>query len=212
MRTIFISASCLMLAVMITSCSNAKKIDYSKATIIQTSEAGDKLAVKDTLTLSNENTSGVVIKIKPDSILQEIVGFGGSFTGSSAYVLSQLSKEKRDEVIKAYFSPEGANYSLMRTQIGGSDFSVSSYAFDDTPGDKDLKYFSIKEDMNYLIPLIKDAQKVSKDSFKILGSPWTAPKWMKDNNAWYGGSLKPEYYQTWALYLSKYISAYERVQ
>jgi len=31
---------------------------------------------------------------------------------------------------------------------------------------------------------------------------------MKDNDAWNGGSLKPEYHATWALYFSKYIQAY----
>jgi glucosylceramidase len=32
---------------------------------------------------------------------------------------------------------------------------------------------------------------------------------MKDNNKWVGGKLLPEYYDTWALYFSKYIDAYK---
>ena len=32
---------------------------------------------------------------------------------------------------------------------------------------------------------------------------------MKDNNSWVGGKLKPEYYQTWALFFSKYADAYK---
>jgi glucosylceramidase len=50
--------------------------------------------------------------------------------------------------------------------------------------------------------------KVSKDGFKILASPWTASPWMKDNKSWLGGKLLPEYYDTWALFFSKYVSAY----
>lgn len=211
MKNLFLLGGALILMIILTGCNNTESINYSKASVVQTSEAGDKLAEKDNLVLSNEINSGNdVIQIFPGQKYQEIEGFGGSFTGSSAYVLSRLSKEKRNEVIRAYFSKKGADYSLMRSQIGGSDFSVNSYAYDNTTDDKNLNDFSIKEDLNYLIPLIKDAQKVSKDGFKILASPWTAPKWMKDNNAWYGGSLKPEYYQTWALYISKYIKAYQK--
>ena len=32
---------------------------------------------------------------------------------------------------------------------------------------------------------------------------------MKDNNNWVGGKLLPEYYDTWALFFSKYIDAYK---
>lgn len=206
----FLHSSILILGVITMCCSNSQ-INYSKATIVQTSEAGDKLADIGTVDLSDEIVEDIpVIKLLPELKFQEIAGFGGSFTGSSAYVLNQLSKEKRDEVIHAYFSSEGAAYSLMRSQIGGSDFSVRSYSYAETPGDKDLNDFTIEEDMNDLIPLIKDAQQASKDGFKIIASPWTAPRWMKDNNHWYGGSLKPEYYPTWALYISKYIQAYEK--
>ncbi|MCK7556613.1 hypothetical protein MKQ70_16940 [Chitinophaga sedimenti] len=42
---------------------------------------------------------------------------------------------------------------------------------------------------------------------KILGSPWSAPTWMKTNNAFKGGSLKPEYYSVYAQYFVKYIQA-----
>jgi glucosylceramidase len=57
--------------------------------------------------------------------------------------------------------------------------------------------------------MIKDAMKASKDGFKIFASPWTAAPWMKDNNAWVGGKLLPKYYDTWALFFSKYIEAYK---
>ena len=63
--------------------------------------------------------------------------------------------------------------------------------------------------MDDLIPMIKDAMNASKDGFKIFASPWTAAPWMKDNNEWVGGKLLPKYYDTWALFFSKYIDAYE---
>ena len=72
-----------------------------------------------------------------------------------------------------------------------------------------IKNFSIEEDKDDLIPMIKDAMAISKDGFKIISSPWTAPPWMKDNKDWVGGKLLPKYYDTWALFFSKYIDAYK---
>ena len=42
-----------------------------------------------------------------------------------------------------------------------------------------------------------------------MSSPWTASPWMKDNKDWRGGKLLPEYYDTWALFFSKYRTAYK---
>ncbi|MEL7122809.1 MAG: glycoside hydrolase family 30 protein, partial [Bacteroidota bacterium] len=69
--------------------------------------------------------------------------------------------------------------------------------------------FSIEEDRDDIIQMIKEAMAVSNDGFKIISSPWTAPPWMKDNNNYVGGKLLPEYYDTWALFFSKYINAYK---
>jgi glucosylceramidase len=58
--------------------------------------------------------------------------------------------------------------------------------------------------------MILEAKFISKNGFKIIASPWTAPPWMKDNKKWIGGKLLPEYNHTWALYFSKYIDAYKK--
>ena len=86
---------------------------------------------------------------------------------------------------------------------------MSQYSYSPVEDDVNLKYFTIKEDKQDLIPMIKDAMNASKDGFKILASPWTAAPWMKDNNSWLGGKLLPKYYDTWALFFSKYIDAYK---
>ena len=124
-------------------------------------------------------------------------------------MLNKLSKENRKKIIDAYFAKEGANYSLTRTHMNSCDFSVSNYSYSPVEGDKELEHFSIKEDKDDLIPFIKDAMAASEDGFKIFGSPWTAAPWMKDNNKWVGGKLLPEYYDTWALFFSKYVDAYK---
>ena len=40
---------------------------------------------------------------------------------------------------------------------------------------------------------------------EILGSPWSAPAWMKTNGDAKGGKLKTEYYESYARYFVKYI-------
>ena len=92
--------------------------------------------------------------------------------------------------------------------MNSCDFSLSNYSYTPVEGDKELKHFTIKEDIEDLIPMIKDAMKTSEDGFKIFASPWTAAPWMKDNNDWVGGKPLPEYYDTWALFFSKYLDAY----
>lgn len=184
--------------------------DTLQVRVVESSRGGARLTERQPATARSTNTSRMArIRIQPDQRFQEIVGFGGSFTESSAHVLSQLDDGTRDEVLKAYFSPAGAHYSLTRTHINSCDFSLTNYAYANTPGDSDLDDFSIQEDLDDLVPLIRDATAVPGASFKIIASPWTAPPWMKDNEAWNGGSLKSEYYPTWALFFSKYIGAYE---
>jgi glucosylceramidase len=151
----------------------------------------------------------ISVKILPEKKFQTITGFGGSFTESSAYLLNQLSKENRDLILDAYFGSEGARYSLTRTHINSCDFSLSNYSYAPLEGDKELKSFSIDEDRDDIIPIIKEAMAISEKGFKIIASPWTAPPWMKDNNNWVGGKLLPEYYDTWALFFSKYLTAYK---
>ena len=182
---------------------------YKTLAVLQTSRAGDKLADKGVIELGEPGLADEpAIILDPALEHQTILGFGGSFTESTAYVLAQLSEEKRNEIIEAYFGRDGAAYTLTRTHINSSDFSLGNYAYATVPGDTMLEHFSIDEDRDDIIPLIKDAMTVSESGFRIIASPWTAPPWMKDNNAWNDGALKPEYYPTWALYFSRYIEAY----
>ena len=176
------------------------------ADVYETSAGGNKLTKVSGFTLEKNSS---IINLDPQQKLQTITGFGGSFTEASAYLLNRLSKDRRDTIIQAYFSEEGANYSLTRTHMNSCDFSLSQYSYSPVEDDVNLKYFTIKEDKQDLIPMIKDAMNASKDGFKILASPWTAAPWMKDNNSWLGGKLLPKYYDTWALFFSKYIDAYK---
>ena len=189
------------------SCTSEKKESKSlNVEVYETSESGNKLT---RITAFSKVDSSAVIKLLPEQKFQTITGFGGSFTESSAYLLNKLSKKNRDTILQAYFGEDGARYSLTRTHIASCDFSLSNYTYAPVADDVELESFNIEEDRDDLIPMIKDAQVISKDGFHIIASPWTSPPWMKDNNAYVGGKLLPKYYDAFALYFSKYVDAYK---
>jgi glucosylceramidase len=198
----------LVLAIFLTSIIMSCNQDTNNLVmdVYETSAAGNKMS-KVTESIKVEKT--VKISLDTTKTYQTITGIGGSFTESSAYLLNKLGDENRKKILQAYFGDDGARYSLTRTHMNSCDFSLSNYSY--TPNeDKDLKDFSIAEDMDDLIPMIKDAMAISTDGFKIISSPWTAPPWMKDNNAYVGGKLLPKYYDSWALFFSKYLDAYKK--
>jgi glucosylceramidase len=185
------------------------------ADIIQTSFEGftngtEKCSLIGQIEFTTEDNSTLpTITIDTNSHYQTIIGFGGSFTESAAYVLAQLPSDKRLEIISNYFSTNGSGYTLTRTHINSCDFSLGSYSYDDISNDINLSNFDISPDTNDLIPFIKDAISFSEDGFKIIASPWSPPAWMKDNNSMTGGGkLLPQYYDVWAKYIVKYIQAY----
>ncbi len=180
--------------------------DQLPVKVYETSLAGNQLQLLEDF---SEEGTALSIKLHPEKKFQTITGFGGSFTEASAYLLNQLSKGNRTKILEAYFGENGARYSLTRTHMNSCDFSLSNYSYAPIADDKELKHFSIQEDQADLIPMIKEAMAISKEGFKILASPWTAPPWMKDNKDWRGGKLLPEYADTWALFFSKYIDAYK---
>jgi len=178
---------------------------YSTYEILETSEAGSKLAKQKNVKFTKGIAKGIVIEVFPDKKKQKIEGIGTSFTESSAFVLAHLDKNKRSEVMNNIYSEKGADFTLTRTHIGSCDFTVKGkYSYADQKDDKELKSFSIQEDLNGfdkkefpnikdesydLLPMIKEAQKIKsnqKDSIlKIVASAWTAPSWMKDIEKWY---------------------------
>lgn len=188
---------------MSVACSTKKPLPLE---VYETAANGNKLTIRSEF---KQSVNPVTIRVNPGQTYQEITGFGGSFTESTAYLLNQLSPENRQKIIEAYFGDSGARYSLTRTHINSCDFSLDQYSYAPVAGDMELENFSIEEDRDDIIPMIKDAMKVSQDGFRIISSPWTAPPWMKDNNDWVGGKLLPEYYDTWALFFSKYLDAYK---
>jgi glucosylceramidase len=150
------------------------------------------------------------IRIEPQQRAQQIIGFGGALTESSAYVLQQLSRSRRTQVLKSYFDPrDGIGYTLARTHIGSCDFSRSSWSLDDSAGDLQLKHFSLAPMRDRQLPLIRDVQKiVGPNHFKLIAAPWSPPAWMKTNGQMIGGGrLRQECHDAFAGYLVRFAKA-----
>ena len=193
----------LIISFFLQNYSDTKELEIE---VYETSEAGNLLTK---ITEFSENENPIVVTINPEEKFQTITGFGGSFTEASASLLNQLSKEIRKKILDAYFNENGANYSLTRTHIASCDFSLSNYTYAKVENDLTLENFTIEDDKDDLIPMILEAKAISKEGFNIIASPWTAPPWMKDNKAYVGGKLLPEFNDSFALYFSKYLEAYK---
>lgn len=147
-----------------------------------------------------------IINIYQNIKYQTILGFGGAFTDATGYALSLLSEEKRKAAISDYFSSNGLNYNFCRLPIGSTDFSVDSYSYSKK---SDLSDFSIERDEKYIIPTIKEALQLNPN-IKFLASPWSPPKFMKNNKMLIlGGKLLDKYKSTYADYFVKYLSSYK---
>jgi glucosylceramidase len=152
----------------------------------------------------------ICVFVDPTKRAQSIVGIGGALTDASAETFAKIPAAKQREVLDAYFDPnKGIGYTLGRTHIHSCDFSSASYTYV-TEGDKDLKSFSIDHDRRFRIPFTRQALATAGGKLTLFASPWSPPAFMKTNNDMlHGGKLKPEFYQSWANYYTKFIKAYE---
>ncbi|MGN6296379.1 MAG: glycoside hydrolase family 30 protein [Ginsengibacter sp.] len=151
------------------------------------------------------------IKVDSTQKFQSIDGFGFCLTDGSAYLINSMSAEEKNNLLDELFSTDSNSIgiSYLRVSIGASDLSSHVYSYDDLPAgetDINLSKFSIDENKKDLIPVLKMILKINPE-IKILGSPWSAPVWMKDNDSSVGGSLQKKYYDVYANYFVKYIKA-----
>jgi glucosylceramidase len=187
---------------------NCKGVNNAFEVTVYETSANKNALTKVNQFSTSENKAKITINTAQK--FQTITGFGGSFTEASAYLLNKLSKENRKKVLEAYFSENGANYTLTRTTIASCDFSLKNYTYAKVENDVALEHFTIEDDKADIIPMILEAKAISKEGFNIIASPWSCPPWMKDNKSYVGGKLLPEYNDTFALYFSKYLQAYQK--
>lgn len=215
--------STIALFLLMISCSSTNELQNSSiqfsstsktVTVYTTADSTDlRLTLTDNLTFTQTRQpleTEVCVFVNPAKQFQTFIGIGGAITDASAEVFTKLPKEKQQEFLDAYYNKDkGIGYTLARTNIHSCDFSSGSYTYV-SDEDKNLKTFSVQHDEQFRIPLIKKVIESAGGSLLLFASPWSPPAFMKDNNNMlHGGKLLPEYDESWSLYFTKFIKAYE---
>lgn len=214
-----------MIAVSVYSCTSTQEktpvaetkanTELKQVVVITTADSSDlRLTPTDTLGFTQMGQpveTQICVFVDPSKKYQEFFGIGAALTDASAETFYKLPKDKQQEVLTAFFDKEkGIGYTVGRTNINSCDFSSGSYTYVDS-NDKELKSFNIQPDRKYKIPFIKESIKAAGGSLTMFASPWSPPGWMKTNNEMlHGGKLKPEFYDSWAMYYTKFIKEYEK--
>lgn len=165
---------------------------------------------------STTPTTDTVVAVDSERRYQTMVGFGASFTDSSAWLVGkQLDATQRAALMQDLFSrTNGIGLGMLRQPMGASDFAVNgNYSYDDRPAgqtDPTLAHFSINHDVPYIVPVLKAARAVNPE-LKITATPWSPPGWMKTSDAMVGGSLKPDAYQALADYFVRFLQDYQKL-
>ena len=139
---------------------------------------------------------------------QSMDGFGAALTESSAHLLMQLDPAARTAALRSLFDPAaGAGLDLVRLPLGASDFALSRYTYDDVPAgqaDPTLAKFSLAHDDAEVVPVLREALRINP-ALQVMGTPWSAPAWMKTSQSLIGGTLRDGYTGIYADYLARTV-------
>ncbi|MCM5664023.1 glycoside hydrolase family 30 protein [Galbibacter mesophilus] len=155
------------------------------------------------------------IEVNSQRLYQTIDGFGFTLTGGSAKAINSLSTSQKNELLNELFGfkENSISISYLRVSIGASDLNESPFTYNDIADgqtDESLNAFSLEKDINGVIALLQEIKAINPN-INILGSPWSAPVWMKDNKSFIGGSLLPQYYSVYAQYFVRYIQEMKKL-
>ncbi len=217
-----INASAIIITLALLSCSNNKYAEWVRSTPESQWQA-DRIIIRPV-----HGRTGSAIEVFPDRQQQAIDGFGGCFNELGWEAMKQTDSISAEEIFKSLFDTiSGCGFNICRMPIGANDYAVDWYSYDETPGDFDMKNFSLERDRMRLIPYIRHAQAYCP-KLMIWASPWCPPSWMKTNNNYAcrpdvvndldekgAGEemhtqfrMEEKYLSAYALYFSKFISAY----
>ena len=189
--------------------------DGKKVVVYTTADSTNlRLSTTDTLSFKDKGQpfeNEITVFVDPTKTFQTFLGIGAALTDAAAETYYKLPKNKQQEIINAYFNKQsGIGYTVGRTNINSCDFSSNMYTYVQE-GDKELKTFNIEHDKRYKIPFIKEVMAAAGGKLNLFASPWSPPAFMKANNdILHGGKLKPEFYNSWAMYYTKFINEYEK--
>jgi glucosylceramidase len=181
--------------------------------LIRSSAAGERLAeVPAGKFVEAPVPTAPHFKVNEEGQFQRMIGFGASFNEAGMIALNSLEPEKQERVLESLFHVEkGAGLSAMKTVIAGTDFMSAGpfYSYNDTPGDVEMKHFSIARDLepNGLVPYIKRSQQHGR--FILQATMDYPPNWMLvDLNS--NQDVDEKYYGALSLYYLRYLEEYRK--
>lgn len=159
-----------------------------------------------------QETSDTELKviIDAETSFQHMDGFGFTLSQGSAKHLLAMSEPARAALLQELFGngEKDIRISYLRLAVAASDLNEFPFSYNDLEDslatDPLLENFSLSHDTLDVIPVLKQIVEINPD-IKLMASPWSPPKWMKDNKDTRGGSLLEEFEAVYAQYLVKYI-------
>lgn len=102
-------------------------------------------------TIDDNVTANIIVNIS--ETYQTIIGFGGSFSDSTGININSLPSEAQANLLNSYFGENGIGYNVARVPVGGTDFSIRGYSYDDdVEEDLTLEHFQLQdEDLHYKV-------------------------------------------------------------
>jgi glucosylceramidase len=206
-----ISTKRLVLTILL--CATATKVGAQTAKVYVSSQAGDRLAAKPELKFTETRPiAGTTFEIDDAVHFQKMDGFGASFMEAGIMTLNTLPEDKQEEVLRALFdAKEGAGFTAMKTPLAGTDFQSAGpwFTYDDTPGDTELKHFSVERDFaaTGVGTYILRARKYGK--FALQAPMDYPPDWML-YDVKKRQDIPPKYYPVLAKYFVKYLEEYKK--
>jgi glucosylceramidase len=167
-----------------------------------------------------DQTAPRIVAVHLGDARQTMLGFGAAMTDAAAVVISE--SPYHDQIMADLFSSAGARLNYVRVPMGASDLATHDYSYDDTLSapfygalpDFFLQNFSTGHDAQGIVPLLQQARRLNP-SLQLLGTPWSAPAWMKQARTFRGTDCggRGDYLSQWAYgpyaaYFVKFLQAY----
>lgn len=183
--------------------------------VITSSRDGKRFEIRNSTALGS-------IQLRPDQMsnhrmdintsirYQVMLGFGGALTDASSQMIAAMSSDMQQHLYQSYMSPiNGLAYDMLRIPLGASDFSEYPWAYNEYPeNDKKLTNITVLHplDQRRIHQINGMRSAVPGLDVRLMFAAWSPPKWMKSNKNWSGlSTLRPEYYDAWALYHIKVL-------
>ena len=176
---------------------------------LTTYDAARKLERQSDLTWSGAQSSATFNVAVDESLrYQQMDGFGASITDDAIW---SADPPVRDEIMRLLFSRcSGIGMNMIRVPMRAESPAGTATTYDEMPPgqtDPTLASFSIAGDLQWKIPMMQRAKELNPE-LTLMGTPWSAPYWMKDSGAMGYGRLLPQYFGTYANYFVKWIQAW----